>query len=236
MKTIFDKELHKRNLVSLLSEIIRLIPEKLAFKGGTCAMLFYELPRFSFDLDFDILKPLDKTDVDTLREILSKYGKIIDEYDKKYTLFFLFDYEKGHRKIKVEMNKRIWRNNVYKNVLFMGLPLSIQDEATLFTNKLVALSDRKNPVARDLFDAWFFMSKGFSICGELIKERTGKLTAIYLSFLRKFINKTYTERNILQGLGEVLDEKQKAWAKRHLTEETIRLIKDRYEAPASKQK
>ena len=228
MKTIPDKELHKRNLVALLSDIVRLVPEKLAFKGGTCAMLFYGLPRFSFDLDFDILKPLDKTEMDTVREILSRHGRIIEEYDKKYTLFFLFDYEKGHRNIKIEMNKRIWKNNVYRNILFMGLPLAIPDEATLFTNKIVELSERKNPVARDLFDAWFFMSRGFPIYGKLIEERTGKPADEYLRSLPGFIDKTYTKRNILQGLGEVLDEKQKAWAKNHLIEETTQLIRDNY--------
>ena len=28
----------------------------LGFKGGTCAYLFYGLPRFSVDLDFDLLE------------------------------------------------------------------------------------------------------------------------------------------------------------------------------------
>jgi len=32
----------------------------LGFKGGTAAYLFYDLPRFSVDLDFDLLKKLDK--------------------------------------------------------------------------------------------------------------------------------------------------------------------------------
>jgi predicted nucleotidyltransferase component of viral defense system len=228
MSTALDKQLHNRQLITLLSGIVRVIPEKLAFKGGTCAMLFYDLPRFSFDLDFDILRPLDKKDIDTAREILSNYGQIRDEYDKEHTFFFLFDYGKEHKKIKIEMNKRIWKNNVYKNTLFMGLPLAIQDESTLFTNKLAALSDRKNPVARDLFDAWFFMSKGFFMSGELIKERTGKSADEYLCFLLRFIEKVYTKRNILQGLGEVLDEKQKIWAKNHLIEDATRLIKDKY--------
>ena len=28
----------------------------LGFKGGTCAYFFYNLPRFSVDLDFDLLE------------------------------------------------------------------------------------------------------------------------------------------------------------------------------------
>ena len=193
-----------------------------------CAIFgFYDLPRFSFDLDFDLIKPLASDDFDRVREVLSARGKILDAQDKQYTTFFLFDYAKGHHKIKIELNKRIWKNNVYKNVWFMGLLLAVPDETTLFTNKLVALSNRKSPVARDLFDVWFFLSKGFSIRDELIKERTGKNTNEYLEFLSAFIRKTYTRSNVLQGLGEALDDKQKIWVKDHLIEDAISEIKKR---------
>jgi len=37
-----------------------------------------------------------------------------------------------------------------------------------------------------------------------------------------FIRKTYNARNILQGLGQALDEKQKAWVKAHLIEDAVK--------------
>ncbi len=40
-------------------------------------------------------------------------------------------------------------------------------------------------------------------------------TALY-QFSARFIKKAYTARNVLQGLGEALDDKQKSWAKDHL--------------------
>jgi len=35
-------------------------------------------------------------------------------------------------------------------------------------------------------------------------------------FLSGFIKKTFSRRNVLQGLGDALDDKQKAWAREHL--------------------
>lgn len=53
--------------------------------------------------------------------------------------------------------------------------------------------------------------------------------------MRKFLNKCIKElesmsnRNILSGLGELLDSKQKAWVKEKLLTETIFLLKIRLE-------
>jgi len=63
--------------------IIKAVPEKTAFKGGTCAALFYDLPRFSFDLDFDIIRPFETRDNDAIKAVLSAYGRVVDEADKK---------------------------------------------------------------------------------------------------------------------------------------------------------
>lgn len=44
----------------------------LAFKGGTALMFFHDLPRFSTDLDFNLLDSLREKDVyEKVRQILS---------------------------------------------------------------------------------------------------------------------------------------------------------------------
>jgi len=224
MSTGFDRNTHGRYLTALLTGIIKAAPEKTAFKGGTCAALFYDLPRFSFDLDFDIIRPLETRDTDAIKEVLSANGRIVDEADKEYTLLYEFDYGKGTTKIKIEFNKRVWKNNCYKNDWFMGVPILLADEMTVATNKLVALSDRKSAVVRDLFDAWYFLSHGFTLNEQLLIERTGKGMSEYCAFLAGFIKKTFSRRNVLQGLGDALDDKQKAWAREHLIDETILLL------------
>ncbi len=221
MSRLFDSNVHKRYLSLLLTELTKAFPEKIAFKGGSCAYFFYNLPRFSFDLDFDMLREFSAGDVDMFREIISRHGRARELRDKQNTLFCLFDYGKGYPNIKIELNRRVWQYNVYKPVWFLGVPIAIADEATVLTNKLVALTDRKNAVARDLYDCWYFLKTGFPIKDALVVERTGKDLAAYLKTAMVFVRKTYTARNVLHGLGDALDEKQKAWAKVHLVSETI---------------
>jgi len=225
MVSKFDLNLHKRILVTLLIEIFKKLDGKIAFKGGTCAYLFYNLNRFSFDLDFDILKELTAKDIDNIKEILSKNGRIKEFYQKQFTTFFLLDYGKYYPNIKIELNKRIWKNNKYKTIWFMGIRMQIVDEATFLTNKLIALSERKQPVSRDLFDVYYLLNLNFPINEKLIEERTKRNKKEYLESLIEFIQEKYTPRNILQGLGEILDQKQKIWVKKELISATLKEIK-----------
>lgn len=221
----FNQELHKQLLIKILVGIFKELGGKLGFKGGTCAYLFYELPRISFDLDLDLLSPFEKKDVGILKAMLAKKAIIRDFKDKRFTVFFLLDYKKDAPNIKVEFNKRIWANNTYKPVWFLGVEMRIADESTILTNKLVALSDRRMPVARDLFDAYYFLKLGFRMNEKLIMERTGKTLEEYIEFLVPFVERTYNEKNILHGLGEVLEEKQKEWVKKELIQDMVKELK-----------
>ena len=91
--------------------------------------------------------------------------------------------------IKIELNKIVWENNSYKPIWFLGVEMKIVDESTLLTNKIVALSDRKMSVTRDIFDVYYFLKLGFRLNESLIKERTGKNTKDYLKSLVPFIQK-----------------------------------------------
>ena len=71
-----DISIHKSILLQLLKSIytdLSLGPI-LGFKGGTAAHMFYEINRFSVDLDFDLLDA-DKSEYvsQRLREIIKKY-------------------------------------------------------------------------------------------------------------------------------------------------------------------
>lgn len=220
----FNPQLHKQMLIKILIDIFKKLNNKAGFKGGTCAYLFYDLPRISLDLDFDILKPLTEKDIDELKIIFNKHTEIKESYDKKFTTFFLLDYEKNTPNIKVELNKRIWDNNSYKLIWFMGVEMKIVDRATLLTNKIVALTNRRQPVARDLFDVYYLLQMGYPINEKLVRERTGKSLSSYLKSLPKFINKHYSAKNILHGLGELLDEQQKQWVKNQLIPKSIEEI------------
>jgi predicted nucleotidyltransferase component of viral defense system len=221
----FNQEYHKQILIKILVDIFKEFGGRLGFKGGTCAYLFYELPRISLDLDFDLLSPFEKKDMDALKAIFTKKGMIKDFKNKRFTVFFLLSYAKDAPNIKVEFNKRIWENSAYKTVWFLGVEMRIADESTVLTNKLVALSDRRMPVARDLFDGYYLLKLGFKLNERLIMERTGKTLEDYIEFLIPFIERTYNRRNILHGLGDVLENKQKDWVRKELIQEIVKELR-----------
>jgi len=222
----FNTGRHKRVLTEILVDIIKRFDGKIAFKGGTAAMLFYNLPRLSLDLDFDLLEELSEEEIDLLKVILRKHGEVKEARDKRFTLFFLLDYEVDYPNIKVEFNKRLWKNNRYETVWLLGVEMKIADKKTMLSNKLVALSERRTLAGRDLFDVHYFLKLGYPLNEKLIKERTGKTLNEYLNYLKKFISKNYTSKNVLQELGEILDEKQKSWAKDHLISVAVEELDD----------
>lgn len=80
---------HKSYLVRILKDIYEDVElgTILGFKGGTALMFFYQLPRFSVDLDFHLIKTEKQTLVfEKTRKIVLKYGKIHDEAIKHYGL------------------------------------------------------------------------------------------------------------------------------------------------------
>ena len=58
-----DLNKHKLLMLRILNDIFtdKELAASLAFKGGTALMFFYQLPRFSVDLDFNLLC-LEKSD------------------------------------------------------------------------------------------------------------------------------------------------------------------------------
>lgn len=220
---VLNRDLHTDTFVAILREIYSntLLRINLGFKGGTAAMMFYELPRFSVDLDFDLLDPEKKEAVFAkLKEILPRYGKVKEASDKYYTLFFLLSYKKSERGLKVEIPKRMIRSfYIPKN--YLGITMLVMKEEDMAAGKLAALLTRKKFASRDMFDLWFFLKENWQVNEEFLKEKSG------LS-LKKALKKAQTivqnvkPIELLAGLGELLkDNKQKTWVKDKLKDELL---------------
>jgi predicted nucleotidyltransferase component of viral defense system len=198
----------------------------LCFKDGTAALFFYNLPRFSVDLDFDLLDAQKEEEVfSRVKKILAHYGTLKEVRNKRYSLFFLLSYEnkmKGAQNIKIEINKRQFgsRNEIKS---FLGIPMKVMIQEDMAAHKLVAMYERKLQANRDIFDVWFFLHNNWPVNKEIIEERTG---LSYKDFLKKCIAmlEAVNKRSILSGVGELLDNKQKYWVKEHLIPETIFLL------------
>lgn len=221
-----DIERHKAHLINILTDIFKdsLLSSKLAFKGGTAAMLFYKLPRFSVDLDFDLIGPVEGL-YERMTDLLGKNYKIIDSNDKFYTLFWKVSYGTGLANVKVEISTRDNVDNHYDLVQLYGVGIKVMSSPDMVAHKMIAVMERKITANRDIFDAHYFLGSpyGVEMNYDVIKKRTGKEPKEFFSDLLEFVTKV-DNKNILDGLGELLTESQKDWARMKLKSELIGLI------------
>lgn len=228
-----DINKHKINLTNILIDIYKdeILGSSLGFKGGSAAMLFYNLPRFSTDLDFDLLN-YDSKNILRIEEILKRMTQVLskkynvkDQSKKQSTLFWLVSYGDGLTNIKIEVSMRDKPYDRYELKTFYGVKLKISRIGDMIANKMVASTERSITANRDLFDIHYFLSTVYAndINYNIIKHRTGKEPKEFYIFLYDFISQI-DNKNMLNGLGEVLDDRQKDWAKAKLKTELLGLI------------
>lgn len=187
-------------------------------------MFFYDLPRFSIDLDFDLLnKDKEKEVFEKVRNIILKYGTIHDEARKHFGPLVVLDYGMDERKLKIEISNRIF-NNRYEIKDFLGFNIRVMAVSDMFAHKLCALIDRSTMINRDIFDVWFFMNRQTPLNKNLVEERMNiPLETHFDNCIR--ILESKKNKSLLDGLGEVLDPDIKTFVRLKLQTETIRLLK-----------
>lgn len=186
-------------------------------------MFFHNLPRFSVDLDFNLINAYYEDQVyDAVRTILLKYGKIHDEAKKFYGPILVLDYGAGDRKLKVEISKRDFGDK-YIIANLLGLNIKLMAKENMFAHKLCAMLDRNEITNRDIFDCWFYMENRTPINRKVVKQRMGKSLEAYLQDCIDRLN-SMSDRGMLNGLGELMDEDMKKFVKTKLRKETIQLL------------
>ena len=173
----------------------------LGFKGGTMAYLFYDLPRGSVDLDFDLLnKETEMVVFEKVKVLLEKHGKLLECIVKKNTLFYLLDYGFDERKLKVE----IARNKTKPDFVvmnYLGILMLVMNREAMVASKLLALATRVKFANRDVFDVWYFLKNGWEIDESVLKDKNGEdiVTIINKAILRV---EKIKDNEILNGLKE----------------------------------
>ena len=221
-----DISTHKTILFQILKDIYSdtSIAPFLGFKGGTAALLFYGLDRFSVDLDFDLLdEKREEIVFERVTNIVGRYGTIRESNRKRYGIFYVLSYEDKARHIKVEINRRQFRSR-YEIKTYLGVSMLVMIPEDVFAHKLVAMHERIGKTSRDIYDVWFFLRQRFPINREIVKDRSGMS---FDSFLQTCIGQLekMSNRKILDGVGELLTPSQKDWVKAKLREDTIALLK-----------
>lgn len=221
-----DLNRHRFFLVQILKDIYSdlELSSFLGFKGGTALMFFYDLPRFSIDLDFNLLN-IEKEDIayKKVRHILSKYGKIFDEAKKFYGPLIVLDYGINERKLKVEISNREFENRYeIKNLLGINVKVMVQED--MFAHKLCALLDRNAVANRDIFDCWFFMQRQTPINKNIVEYRMKTSLDQYIEACIQLLE-GMSDKGLLQGMGELIDNKMKRFVRVELRSEVIRFLK-----------
>lgn len=232
-----DINRHRFLMVQILKDIYSDIElaNCLGFKGGTALMFFHELPRFSLDLDFNLLD-VEKEDVvyRKIRSILLKHGKIHDEAKKYYGPLIVLDYGVNQRKLKVEITNRAFENH-YEIRNLLGIDMKVMIPADMFAHKLCALLDRSAIANRDIFDCWFFMHKRTPVNNAIIEARMGVTYEEYLQRCIDFLE-SMPDKGLLQGLGELMDEKMRKFVRKEMRTEAIALLRIYKEYPILSEK
>jgi predicted nucleotidyltransferase component of viral defense system len=225
-----DIATHRTILFQILKDIYSdtTISPSLGLKGGTAALMFYGLDRFSVDLDFDLLDDSQEEYVyDRVINIAAKYGVLKETYKKRFNLFILLSYEDKARHVKVEINRRQFGSR-YEIKTYLGVSMQVMVIEDMFAHKLMAMYERIGKTSRDIYDVWFFLKSRYPINKQIVENRAGMS---FDQLVKKCIDQLgeMEDRHILDGVGEFLTTSQKDWAKAKLREETIALLKLRLE-------
>lgn len=205
-----------------------LLSKNLIFKGGTAFRLIYLSERYSDDLDFDLKEDADPEEIlKELIKIAKKINyKITDQEIKRNTILLELSYEKGFKKIKLEISK-IAKNadqkSIIKNVLNQVFPYSINLRTypleILMAGKIHAVLFRKRRAPRDIYDLFYFFSQNIEFDLDYFNqnsegEKNLNRAEIY-SHLLKTID-LYNERQIKNELNTLLPKEKRQWVIKNL--------------------
>ena len=215
-----NNDKHKLYMLRILKDVFNdpELSQILAFKGDASLMFFYQLPRFSVDLDFNLLDITQKEMAyQKLREIALKYGRIADEQLKHNDPLVVLDYEKGEQNLEL------------KNLAGTNIPVMVEPD--MFAHKLCALLDRDGMTGHDVFDIHFFLSKQAPIHAGIVEQRMKKLFANYLDDCIAALQ-TVSTKELMQNVGEFIEGKLKQEMKSgKLIDRTIEMLEERKIVP-----
>lgn len=218
MDTFRQHELFEIEVLYKLHGLKLLQP--LVFGGGTMLRLCHELNRYSADLDFWFVKPIDQEAYyDEFQRILENEFELTDARMKHYTLLFEVRTPAYPRRLKIEIRRELIDIDFQEKIAFSKFAARqvILKALTLeqaMKNKVAAFIDRGE--IRDGFDIEFLLRKGISlprlgaVQKKKIRSKIGQLKDLDFkvklgSILEKEAREYYAERKF-SFLKEKLEE------------------------------
>ena len=184
----------------------------IIFIGGTAISKVYGSGRFSEDLNFIFDKSYDTTDVENrvkkaIKEVNNFYPVEYSTLKRRDMLRYNLKikgpfYEMSHsvraiQTIKLDINlyvrpfynpKKVLRTTIYPEIRpYFLLTLEAEEFAA---EKIKAIMEKKNPVARDLYDLWLLITKyNVKINIEMINHKLQKYTQVQGFNIDEFLEK-----------------------------------------------
>ena len=143
------------------------ILEKMVFGGGTMLRLCHELNRYSADLDFWLVLPVDaELFLNKIIALLNSQYEVTDSKIKHYSILVEVRSEQYPKRLKLEIRKEIRKWDMEIKIAYsknsnrqVFLKTHTLDQS--MANKIEALVDRGE--IRDAFDMEFLLRKGTEI-------------------------------------------------------------------------
>ncbi len=141
--------------------------EPLVFGGGTMLRLCHELPRYSVDLDFWVIKPLDEeTYRDRLQRTFEKDYEVTDAEIKYHSILFELRSNRYPRRLKIEIRRTLEHWDLQEKIAFskyatLQVALKAHTLDQTMKNKISSFLDRKE--IRDCFDMEFMLRRGVAL-------------------------------------------------------------------------
>jgi predicted nucleotidyltransferase component of viral defense system len=195
----------------------------MAFKGGTALRLFYDLPRYSEDIDYDFLGKISPQEMMAILKSLveKKKWEITDDAVKYNTILLELRFAGPERnfRIKIEISTR---EKVIKTSLksLRGVPVLTLEPSFLMTEKLITFLERK--AGRDIFDAWYILNNAYPLDEMMLTKVYGNRPN-FIATLLNVIQKADSKK-ILRDTGKLLSLDHRNWIKTSFLNDFQRLL------------
>jgi len=198
----------------------------IVFKGGTALKLFYGLPRFSEDIDYDStgkLSPIDLTEI--IKTVTAKRRwETTDDAVKYNTILVELRFpgpdRNFHLKIEISTGEKELNTTI---LLLRGVPVISLGQSFLMTEKLITFTERQ--AGRDFFDAWFILNNAYPLDERLLLNVFGDFAQFYRVLLE--ILKKADSKKIHRDTGKLLGLDHRNWVKTSFLSDFERRIRNR---------
>jgi len=181
------------------------ILESLVFGGETMLRLCHELPRYSVDLEFWKIKPMnDNQFLEKLKTTLSRNYELTDAQVKHFTILVELRSPRFPKRLKIEIRREIkdWNSEMkiaFSQTNIKQVLLKAHTLQQAMENKIAAFLNRSE--IRDAFDMEFLLRRGIPLPSMSEQKVQELLTQV----------QRFKQRDFKVTLGSIIESELRAY-------------------------